>query len=251
MDGSFRFEDGTSISERGNARLYTVCGNGRKLNILLVSRSMADRMFLLKNGGLVFTEAALLEDDQGGLRLETTKASNIIRTYPADLFARPGKAVKKDDDGIFGEYLIETEAVTAEVSAERSASAAGTGGVMRFSVRVSGECANVPGSASNPETAASKLPDNIKDMLLRIRYAGDVAELFSGDEMISDNFWNGDIWEIGLKEHAEKLRDPLTLRIAPPGKGALITAESAGREEKDNVCELVSIEVQPVYDIRF
>ena len=107
------------------------------------------------------------------------------------------------------------------------------------------------GCTLNRETGASEQPSCIKDILLRIRYSGDVAELFAGDEMISDNFWNGDVWEVGLKEHAGKLKAPLTLRISPMAKDALITVESAGREEKDNACGLVSIEVQPVYDIRF
>ncbi len=237
MDGTFRFADGIDVSECcENCRMLTAAGNGREIDILLVARAMADRMYLLKNGGLVFTDAALLEDEQGGLRLETVKASNLIQTYPADLFADSEKAVKKAGGGILGEYLIETKEIKAEVTAG-ICSSSGTAGVMRYGIRFSDETA--------------KNINEVKDMRLRIKYSGDVAELFAGDEMISDNFWNGDIWEIGLKEHACKLNDPLTLRISPMGKNALITVESAGGEEKDNTDGLVSIEVQPVYDIRF
>ena len=253
MDGSLKFEDGADVSKFGEstAQVCTVSCRGHEIEIMAVSRSMADNMYLLKNGGLVFTDAALLEDEKGGLRLETTKASNIIRTYPADLFAGSHTAVRQSDDGIFGVYRLETKAIAAEAATEKCSKAPGTAGVIRYSVGVPCECANVLGSASNPETAVSEQTSVVKDILLRIRYSGDVAELFAGDEMISDNFWNGDIWEIGLKEHSEKLKKPLTLRISPMRKDALITTESADGEEKDNTCALVSIEVQPVYDIRF
>ena len=250
MDGSFKFEESAQISGDG-AKIMTVKNAGSEIDIILVSRAMADNMYLLKSGGLVFTDAALLEDENGALRLETTKASNLIKTYPADLLAGSRTVVRQGDDGIFGTYLFEAKEIKAEAAAERCSTAGTTSGVLRYGIRVPGECANLPGCTLNREIGASEQPSCIKDILLRIRYSGDVAELFAGDEMISDNFWNGDIWEIGLKEHAGKLKDMLTLRISPMGKDALITIESADGEEKDNTCALVSIEVQPVYDIRF
>ena len=234
MDGTLRFADGVSVEERG--QLYTVSGDGQEIDVLLVSRTMADSMYLLKNGGLVFTDEVILEDEQGGLRLETVKASNFMQTYPADLFAGSEKAVKKAGGGILGVYLVETKEITAEATAG-ICSSSGTAGVTRYGIRFSDETVkNLAG---------------VKDMRLRIRYSGDVAELFAGDEMISDNFWNGDLWEIGLMEHAAKLKDPLMLRISPMAKEAIITVESAAGKEKDNACALVSIELQPVYDIRF
>ena len=91
-------------------------------------------------------------------------------------------------------------------------------------------------------------------MLLRIRYSGDTAALFAGDEMISDNFWNGDVWEVGLKEYRDRFDRQWTLRVSPQKKGAVITFEAApgtAGEEKDNTGEAVSIELVPVYNIRF
>ena len=94
----------------------------------------------------------------------------------------------------------------------------------------------------------------VGDMLLRIGYSGDVAELFAGGEMISDNFWNGDVWEIGLKEYKDRFDRQWMLRVSPKKKGAVITYEAApdtAGEEKDNTDGSVSIELVPVYAIRF
>ncbi|MBN2164395.1 MAG: beta-galactosidase [Pontiellaceae bacterium] len=52
--------------------------------------------------------------------------------------------------------------------------------------------------------------------LLRIAYTGNVAELYLGDRLIYDNFYNGEVFEVGLDRYAEELKmQSLTLRISP------------------------------------
>ena len=41
-----------------------------------------------------------------------------------------------------------------------------------------------------------------KQALLRVRYHGDIGHAFAGNELISDNFCNGDAWDIRLDTSA-------------------------------------------------
>ena len=95
--------------------------------------------------------------------------------------------------------------------------------------------------------------DNVKDARLRIDYRGDIGHLFLGGVMISDNFYNGSTWEVGLKEHRNRLKDPLLLTISPIREGARVNVEStmaARNEEVDTMtAELVQVTAQPVYEI--
>jgi hypothetical protein len=58
----------------------------------------------------------------------------------------------------------------------------------------------------------------VSDAFLEIRYQGDVARLYRERHLIDDNFWNGVVWTIGLREadpdwHGAKT--DLELRILP------------------------------------
>ena len=226
MDGAFRFEEGTDI--QGGRDFFTISKNGKESDVLVVSREMANRMYLLKNGGLLFTDAALLEDERGALRLETTQAENTVYTYPAGLLSNSA-AVRRDNEGCFGVYQINTEAREIPVAAESAAP-------HRWVVRV-------------PEDALNSL----KDARLQIDYNGDIGMLFLGNEMVSDNFCNGDTWEYGLMDVKNRLNTPFVLNIAPLRQGAAVNVESAmaARNEKVDalIAELNSIRVQPVYEV--
>ena len=52
--------------------------------------------------------------------------------------------------------------------------------------------------------------------ILRIHYQGDVARLLLNGRLINDNFYNGEVFEIGLRRFApEILTGELTLQILP------------------------------------
>lgn len=59
------------------------------------------------------------------------------------------------------------------------------------------------------------------DYILQVRYEGDCARAYCGEKLIADDFWNGSVWEIGLRRHAGDLRArELTLRFLPLRKDA-------------------------------
>ena len=99
-----------------------------------------------------------------------------------------------------------------------------------------------------------ELPEKLKDIRLRIRYDGDIGMLFLDNTMISDNFCNGDTWEIGLKEYREALKSGrLALTVAPVREGAVVSTESAmaarSEQSRQETGELTGAALQPVYEM--
>ena len=225
MDGAFRFEKGAEI--KGSRSFFTVEKGNLAVDVLVLSREEANRLFLLKDGSLVMTDAALLEDENGALRLETVRAKNILRCFPSGRLQ--GKARRLLDEGPFGVYEADTEEKRIDAVCESSAPC-------RYVLKV-------------PKNAL----EGLKDARLQIDYRGDIGMLFLNGQLISDHFCNGDTWEVGLKEQTDKLPGLMVLKIAPLREGASVKAESAmaarNEEVKAVTAELKSIRVQPVYEI--
>lgn len=97
--------------------------------------------------------------------------------------------------------------------------------------------------------------EGVKDMRLQLDYTGDIGNAFLGGRMINDNFANGAVWEIGLKDFEQELKkEKITVYIAPLKEGANVNVESsmAARTEEVTSCtaKLKSTELQPVYEIK-
>ena len=223
MDGAFRFEPDVRI--HGERPFFTVAKGSTELDVLVLTREEANRLFLLRDGSLLLTSAALLEDEQGRLRLETAEAENTVLAYPADRL----DAERLPNQGAFGVYRFTVPERVLPVEVQPAAP-------HRWTVKV-------------PPDALSGL----RDARLQIRYLGDIGSLWLGNEMISDNFCNEDTWEVGLLEHRDHLDTPMVLNITPIREGAAVHAESAmaarNEEVKKNIVELRSIHLQPVYEI--
>jgi len=77
--------------------------------------------------------------------------------------------------------------------------------------------------------------DGYKEVLLQLDYVGDIGHAFIDGVMISDNFYNGATWDIGLAHHKEALKNhPLCIYITPLKEGVNVNVESvmAGRLEE-------------------
>ena len=232
MDGQFRFEDGVKAETRtedADACLFTVSGHGRETDVLLISREMADRLFLLQDGTLIFAECAVLEGTNGELRLESERAEETLLCYPPD--ALQDTAVERQGTrGPLGVCALRTR--PAEIRVETEAC-----GGFRYRLHMTGE-----------------FPENVRDVRLKIDYRGDIGQLFLENEMVHDHFCNGDIWEFGLMEYREALnRGDLILVIRPLREGAAVIAETAmaARSEEAAVirAELTGVRAQPVYGL--
>ena len=228
MDGAFLFEEGAAVT--GGKAFFTVKKGEAQADVLVLSRAEANRLFLLRDGSLVFTDAALLEDEQGALRLETVFPENTLRAYPAGRLQFSPALRYAGEEGPFGVYEATAQAREIPVQVLEAA----------------------------PQRWTIQLPENalrgLRDVRLQIDYRGDIGMLFLGNEMVSDNFCNGDTWEFGLREYEDRLNTPFVLYIAPLKKGAKVNAETAmaARSETADalISELKAVRAQPVYEVK-
>jgi hypothetical protein len=97
-------------------------------------------------------------------------------------------------------------------------------------------------------------PACFKDVWLQVAYKGDVGRAFINGDMIADNFYNGDIWEIGLREFADRLKNnQLTFYITPIKKEAKIQVSNmAGQMEHvdESIGYIEKIQAKVVYEWR-
>lgn len=110
--------------------------------------------------------------------------------------------------------------------------------------------------------AAELRPDMLrghKQVLLRVLYEGDIGSAFVGGQMISDNFCNGDFWDIRLDDCADALeKEPLVLYLTPKKENVTVdTSSMAGLREQADItegrllsAELVAVDDYPVNTIR-
>lgn len=202
-----------------------------RCRVLVISRSFANEMFVLSDGRLIFTDEAVLEDEQG-IRLESTQSTVMIRVYPADaLEGLEGyRKVEENCPEIFGTYQIRIPEKKVEVQVKQV-------GPSRYTVRI-------------PEDAL----EDVKDMRLQLEYTGDIGTAFINGRMIHDNFANGAVWEIGLRDFEQELKkECITVYIVPLKEGVNVNVESAmaarSEEVKSYIEELKSVRMQPVYEI--
>ena len=90
-----------------------------------------------------------------------------------------------------------------------------------------------------------KLPANLDwsaDTLLRLHYTGDVARVMIGGKFITDDYYNGQPLEIGLRRHAEALKKgELTIAILPLQKNAPIYLPDSAKPDFGSADSVVAL----------
>jgi hypothetical protein len=64
-------------------------------------------------------------------------------------------------------------------------------------------------------TLPSEPLDGLNELYLQVRYRGDVARLYAGKEMLTDNFYNGQPWSIGLRRFMDSKNNSFDLTVLP------------------------------------
>jgi len=234
---------------------------GARVRVVLLSET--DSLALWKGAWhgreRVFLTQAGLVLDGGALRLTCTNRMQLsVGLFPGiDRVADGQGSVRGKGDGVFQRYQPRTprkRAYTARISQRQQA----------------GPARRVPmGKGSRPvaaqpedadfEAAAIwkiKLPSNIRmetDPLLRLHYVGDVARVLLNGQLVTDDFYNGRVLEIGLRRHTPAiLNGDLTVSILPLRRDAPIhLAEEARPEfgEAESVMALERVEIVPRYSV--
>lgn len=97
--------------------------------------------------------------------------------------------------------------------------------------------------------------DGVNDIFLEIDYEGDIGNAFINGQLVHDNFYNGTIWEIGMKRFFNFLRnEALFIKITPANKESRIKlTDMAAMEAIDgdkSIAAIKSIRAVPEYRVR-
>lgn len=192
------------------------------MRIVLLSDADSLALWKLRWHGrdrMLLSSADLIVED-GVLKLTSTEPARLTAgVYPAEGGA--GRA-----DGVFRQLAVARPsrregAVTAE--SLRPAGPPREVPVGRISQPVAAE----PTDADFAKAAVWRihLPPDLDlstDPLLRIHYAGDVARLTLNGKLLNDDFYNGRVFDLGLKRYApEILKGDLQLEILPLRRDAI------------------------------
>jgi hypothetical protein len=242
---------GPAIEVRGNG--------GRHTQILLLSREQARNIWKASLGGrdrLIYSAADVyFEDDR--VHLSSTDPSKLsFALYPglegkAAGFHRSGFH-PSGSDGVFQSYTaaVEPVQIEADIRQVREAGKAAP-------VKMGTEVAMAPDDAAFDGAArwSIHVPDvkspAVAQVLLRIVYQGDVARIYAGGRLFTDDFYHGAPWEIGLQDiAAADLKKGLDIQILPMRGDAPIYLASEAKlsiPATGQIARLTGVRVLPVY----
>ncbi|HUJ29710.1 MAG TPA: beta-galactosidase [Candidatus Acidoferrum sp.] len=94
---------------------------------------------------------------------------------------------------------------------------------------------------------------DVHEIFLRIRYEGDIARLYAGGHLFTDNFYNGSAWEIGLGQiPREELDRGLELRVLPMRSDTTIYLPLGARPAfpaGGEIAKLDEVRIIPEYEV--
>jgi hypothetical protein len=243
--------NGKAIDEAGQAHITnlipgTKCiislqsSAGKKIKVVTLTSSQARTLWkgqvwgrtraFLTNSNLLFEPAQL---DVYGTDAENLSFS-VFPSADVNLFDGSSK-LPGQPDGVFTRYLLKRE---------------------RKDIKI--KVTNLGWKYGFPEWSLWIPEDTMKgvnDVLLRIDYSGDSAEAYLNrgwfrkeQNTLSDNFYNGLPWEIGLKRFAPQiLGNKLEIRIVPLYEHAAIYLEKWPEFKNGLAAEIKNVEAVPEY----
>jgi hypothetical protein len=193
--------------------------DGHSTQILVLSREQARNIWKAPLGGrerLIYSLADVYFDgDQ--IHLSATDAARLSFAVFPSLGREVAGFRPTGDEGIFKGYAAAVEPIHVEAEV-RQVQEAGKAAP----VRMGKEVAMAPEEAAFERAArwSIRVPDvksaAVGEVLLRITYLGDVARVYAGGRLITDDFYHGAPWEIGLRNiPAADLKQGLELKILP------------------------------------
>lgn len=211
--------------------------NGDKINICTITKEDSMNFWKLNFEGqerIILCEDTLISMD-GKLKIESMDKDNInICIFPPinrEITCKNAEVTQLQNYNVFTKYSfkINKKEVSIDVNKKKNSKAT----------------INI----------AQEQFEGLKDIFLRIDYEGDIGYAFINGDLINDNFWNGNTWEISLGRFEERLKEEMYIYISPIRKGSKVTNDTtmAGRVElaEEEIAEIKSIKAVPVYEIEF
>lgn len=214
-------------------------------SVQLVLLSEADSLALWKGDWQgrprVFLSQASLAFDGDRLQVVSSDPAGLaVAVYPTPgRVAVGGTGASSRADGLFRRFSAPPPAPLASPVVVEKVKEAGPLRTVRLG-QAPKPVAAAPGDDDFAEAAVWRIrfPEGIDasaDPLLRIRYTGDVARFTIGGKLVTDDFFTGNVFEVGVNRLGPLADAELRLAILPLGKDAPI---------------MLPVGVQPAYDER-
>ncbi|MBA7527517.1 hypothetical protein ES705_19693 [subsurface metagenome] len=210
--------------------------DGSTIQVLVINREQAEKSWLLKKDSktfVVFSDATVIQEKDFIKFLQTGKNRVHFQIYPKDEYnMQSNEKMAEMSSGsidLFSSYQIELSESELKIDVKE---------IDRNKLSV-----NIP----------DQMPESVNDLILQIDYMGDTGMGFLNGRLAVDNFYNGSVWEIGLRtmmnEPGEK---KLTFYFRPLYENASYYEDFKADQIPDftnnnQVLKINSIEVVPEY----
>ena len=229
---------------------------GVSTRIVVLSREQALNAWKASLGGrerLIVSPADLFFD---GDRVHLRANDPTLLTaefFPA--WARPPAGFADTGrDGVFQRYAVSPQPAPLDLTASAQEVSQGDDPPPN---KIGNGVAIIPDEAAfeNAAVWTIRVPDAAapNDLILKIEYQGDIARLYSGGKLFTDNFYNGSAWEVGLRRFSpQQLAQGLELRILPLREDTPMYLPAGARPTfpaSGEIAKLISVSVIPEYEV--
>ncbi len=247
------YVDGIQPGSQAAIRIRS--GHG-ETTIIVLSREQARNLWkaswsgkerLILSSGELFFEGNLVH-------IRAADPSHLALSIFPQPEGAPAGFTDQGDDGIFHRYAASVQRVSAKAEVKELKDAGES-----VPVKLGKEVAMAPVDSDFEKAArwSIRVPridsKAVNDVFLRITYQGDVARMYLGDKFVTDDFYHGTPWQIGLKSVEGQHADPeLEVDILPLRQDAPIYLSAGARPafpRNGAVAELKSVEVIPEYEV--
>ncbi|MFB4426156.1 beta-galactosidase [Streptomyces sp. QL37] len=236
-----------TVTEPGTGALLTLQAPTGSVRVLVLSQAEALRLNRLRVFGqdrLVLSDDLVLADGDE-LRLHTTSPAPSVALFPAPDSLLGAEVGRPLPDGILTRWPLAPAPRLPQPSVETLRAQAvtpqaRTGGSHQRASAPRDE--DFEKAALHHITIPASALEGDGEVLLRLRYSGDVARAYIDGKLVADHFWYGPDWEIGLRRFAHAAtRHGVEIRILPLDPAARIHVDGSAREGLDTgrTCAMV------------
>jgi len=251
----------------GLSTAITIHGNSGLTRIVLLSEEHAGELWRVNVTGrdqLVMTKAQVYSDGSHIILRQIGKSFFNVAFIPAENFTAGNEAAKVEaahQTGLFQSLnLREPERkVELQVTQTRAIGKAPepvfgpTYSWRKDAVVMAPEDSSFSQAGEWKVTVPQGALSGLSDLYLRVHYQGDEARLLAGSRLLTDYFFNGTEWQIGLKRFlSASVSATFTLQVLPLSRKTPIFFEADKRPSygKDGQAgALYSVEALPEYQV--
>ncbi|MGQ3050765.1 MAG: beta-galactosidase [Roseateles sp.] len=236
IDAEFALPEGVRTWAPDAGTLHQIGSTGgRAVSVMLLTPAQRDQLQILDLAGqrrLFFSEQQAWVAD-GKLQLRGTGTQPLrAAVFPA--LPRPrAVGLQIHQDGLLQRLELAADAtadLALQIHATRAAGHAPRilkGGLAGAAVQP------IPEAFATAATWSLKLPARrapaVEDVLLEVDFVGDIGRVFHGTRMLDDWYYNGQRWQIGLRQFALTPGAELRLAVLPLRADAPIYIDAAHR----------------------